>query len=465
MKKTNIIITIIFLIFSLVIGVNHEPWADEAQSWIIARDANSAEILWDIARYEGSFPLWHLTLRLFINLGLTYEFLYIVPIIISLIGLIIFLKRVEAPTYVKVLLPFSYYIFYQYTIIARSYCYLFLAFSLFVITYKNRFESPLKYIMALIFLSLISMHGMVISISFMIVFVIEMINAKKIKHYIKEILLFGIMMTIEIIILFPRSDLYMVVAAVFTIPEIVTGMINTVLGGGNLFFKIYNLISVLLLLYLFIKLCSLKNKNIPIATALVFFFMFVIRMAPHHCGIIFLLIVFGIILHYDEVKEKNKNLDKIFIIVLILYSILSIHSSINDLTKQYSGAKEMANYIEENGYHNKKIFGFGFKDVSLQPYFSENLYKNMDEAIHRWSSNNKDFIIYCNFEDYEKDYFNEIPEYIVLEWDETDSRLKLIEKCIQDTNKYEIEYRTMGHQFFKNYYSEYEGYTLYKLKQ
>ena len=125
----------------------------------------------------------------------------------------------------------------------------------------------------------------------------------------------------------------------------------------------------------------------------------------------------------------------------------------------------MASYIKEMKYDEKKIVGFGFKDVALQPYFEKNLYTNMNEAIYMWSSKNKDFYIYCNIEEYDKSEFTDIPEYIVLEWDETDSRIKLIEQYINESNKYEIEYRTMGYEFFKNSYSEHEGYTLYKLKE
>ena len=111
MKKLNtILVFILFVTLALVIGANHEPWADEAQSWIIARDASCGEIIWDISRYEGTFPLWFLTIKLFISLGLQYEYFFIIPIIISSIGLLVFLKLVDCPKFVKVLLPFSYYV-------------------------------------------------------------------------------------------------------------------------------------------------------------------------------------------------------------------------------------------------------------------------------------------------------------------------------------------------------------------
>lgn len=465
MKKINILITIVFLAISLLIGYNHEPWVDEAQSWVIARDASVYEIVWDIARYEGTFPLWHLTLKLFMCFGLTYENLFIVPIIISLIGVLIFLSKVDAPKYVKILLPFTFYVFYQYTIIARSYCYLFLAFSLMLITYKTRLEKPLRYILSLAFLSLISMHGVVIACVFVLMLFIELIRLKTIKKYIKDFVIFGIILILEAIILCPRSDLFMTVAAVYTFPQIVKSIMESLIGFGNIYSKVFNVIALILFLALFVRVFFLKNKDISIVTGIVFLFMFAIRFASHHSGILFLLMMFGIISYYEELKKMSKHFDKLFITVLVIYTIFSAQSGINDLMYKYSGAEEMAKYIQENNYQDKKIFGFGYKTVSLQPYFEKNIYKNMDEAIYRWAKSNEDFYIYTNFEDYDISYFTEVPEYIVLEWDDGDFRLGMIEDVIESTGKYEVEYRTEGYKFFKNAYCEKECYTLYKLKK
>ena len=465
MKKINILITIVFLAISLLIGYNHEPWVDEAQSWVIARDASVYEIVWDIARYEGTFPLWHLTLKLFMCFGLTYENLFIVPIIISLIGVIIFLSKVDAPKYVKILLPFTFYVFYQYTIIARSYCYLFLAFSLMLITYKTRLEKPLRYILSLAFLSLISMHGVVIACVFVLMLFIELIRLKTIKKYINDFVIFGIILILEAIILCPRSDLFMTVAAVYTFPQIVKSIMESLIGFGNIYSKVFNVIALILFLALFVRVFFLKNKDISIVTGIVFLFMFAIRFASHHSGILFLLMMFGIISYYEELKKMSKHFDKLFITVLVIYTIFSAQSGINDLMYKYSGAEEMAKYIQENNYQDKKIFGFGYKTVSLQPYFEKNIYKNMDEAIYRWAKSNEDFYIYTNFEDYDISYFTEVPEYIVLEWDDGDFRLGMIEDVIESTGKYEVEYRTEGYKFFKNAYCEKECYTLYKLKK
>ena len=45
---TNIIIFLLFAILTFFIGLHHEPWADEAQAWLIARDCTI------YIRYYGS---------------------------------------------------------------------------------------------------------------------------------------------------------------------------------------------------------------------------------------------------------------------------------------------------------------------------------------------------------------------------------------------------------------------------
>ncbi len=63
---------ILALAYSVIVAVairTHEPWADEAQSWLIARDANLLEIWTKLVRLEGSPGLWHSLLHVLISLG------------------------------------------------------------------------------------------------------------------------------------------------------------------------------------------------------------------------------------------------------------------------------------------------------------------------------------------------------------------------------------------------------------
>ena len=110
MKKEivlNVVILAVFIALSIFVGANHEPWADEAQSWLIARDATVSEILFTIERYEGTPPLWHLFLKVLINIGYKYEYIYLISVFFSSLGVGLLLFKLKLPTPIKLLLLFT----------------------------------------------------------------------------------------------------------------------------------------------------------------------------------------------------------------------------------------------------------------------------------------------------------------------------------------------------------------------
>ena len=89
-------------------------------------------------------------------------------------------------------------------------------------------------------------------------------------------------------------------------------------------------------------------------------------------------------------------------------------------------------------------------------------------TIYRWSVNNIDFYNYCNFIEIDKSQFIETPKFILIQsnkYSKDTVKLNYITAYIEKTGKYEIEYETEGNVFFKNSYSETEGFTLYRLKE
>ena len=465
MKKLNtILVFILFAVLALVGGANHEPWADEAQSWIIARDASVGEIVWDISRYEGTFPLWFLTIKLFINLGLQYEYFFIIPIIISCIGLLVFLKGVEAPKFVKVLLPFTYYVLYQYTIIARSYSFLFLALSLWAIYYKERMNKKFAYVLTLIFISTISMHGMVISGMLGIIYIIELIKEKKTKQSLLSIICLVLAWGVEIIILIPRADLYMNINMIHTLKDAALAIVSVIFSGITWYEQLYIGTGIILFVILALMLIKLKRLDAIITIVCLSFFMALVRLLHHHLGIISLFLMFSIIVNYDELKSKYKHFEKLFIITLIIYISFTGISIINDFNGNYSGAKQMAIYIEENDIDEEEIYRFGYVQVALLPYFEGNLFANTSKTIYEWKESNKDFFDYVNYDPNADRSGSYAPKYILLECNERNDVIKSINQEVIDSGLYELEYQAVGKQFYKCTYSDIEAFNLYKLK-
>ena len=108
----DFLIIIAFIALAIFMSNYHEYWSDEAQSWLIARDNSVLEIL-KVTKYEGTPCWWVLIIKVFMAFGLTYDYFFVIPIIFMVLGLLFVFKKFDMPWYMRVLFPFTYYIFYQ----------------------------------------------------------------------------------------------------------------------------------------------------------------------------------------------------------------------------------------------------------------------------------------------------------------------------------------------------------------
>ena len=164
----KIMIILVFAAITITTAKAHEPWSDEAQSFLIAKDSSFKEIFTQ-AKYEGTTPLWFLIIKFFLLIGGSYETFFILPIFFSILGVIILEFKVKAPWYIKLLLPFTYFILFQYSVVARSYCMLFPALMWIASVYRDRGEHLISYCLALLFLMSICSFSMVIASSLFLI--------------------------------------------------------------------------------------------------------------------------------------------------------------------------------------------------------------------------------------------------------------------------------------------------------
>jgi hypothetical protein len=140
----------------------HEPWADEAQAWLIARDLGIPGILHQMG-YEGSPPLWHLLLWVLTRLQIPYAALGAVSLGLMAAAMYAWLRWSPLPTPVRLLVPFTFYYQYQYAVVARSYALsTFLAFAA-VALWRAKPVRVLHLGLVLALLAQTNMHGFMIA--------------------------------------------------------------------------------------------------------------------------------------------------------------------------------------------------------------------------------------------------------------------------------------------------------------
>ena len=100
----------------------HEKWADEAQAWLIARDLPLSTIWFHELRYEGSPGLWHTILWIAQHVfHAPYGAIGYIGLAGATAGAALLIFKAPFPRYIRWPLAFTYFMVYQYAVIARPY--------------------------------------------------------------------------------------------------------------------------------------------------------------------------------------------------------------------------------------------------------------------------------------------------------------------------------------------------------
>ncbi len=154
-KETLFVLTVLafYILLSIILITHHEPWRDEAQNWLIARDAPNLSALLQQSPIEKTPMLWPLILYPFAKLGFPYYTQAILHHLFALAAVFLFLCYAPFSKPIKILFPLGYYLLYEYNVIAKNYA--LSVFLLFLLAhfYPQRHRSPYRYFLCLFFLA------------------------------------------------------------------------------------------------------------------------------------------------------------------------------------------------------------------------------------------------------------------------------------------------------------------------
>jgi hypothetical protein len=128
----------VFFVLSFVGILRHEPWRDELQAWMVARDAHSLPELFQNVKYEGNPALWHLVLFAVTRVSGDPLAMAVVHILISTIVIAVFARYIDWPSLPKVLFAFGYAAFFEFNLISRGYALGLLFLMVFCALYPHR---------------------------------------------------------------------------------------------------------------------------------------------------------------------------------------------------------------------------------------------------------------------------------------------------------------------------------------
>lgn len=357
----------------------HEPWRDEAQAWLLARDLPLGDLLRHI-HYEGSPALWHLLLYPFASTGLPMYWMHIIHgcIAISIAWLVLF--KAPFPPWLKIGCIFSYFMLWEYAVIARSYSLGVLLLFLIAWHYPNRHASPLRYLLLIALLFNTNVHSIFPAAALSLVYAFEVVsNSKNWRRYVPAglVLLMGISVSIWQLIPSPDTT-NQSLAHIFSWRAPFIAFANAYFPGiprtAYVTIGLALLIASLHIGLLYKRSRSITAVLIMSYAGLIYLFVFKHTGSVRHHGLLLMLVLFT---HWitsqnpSNVKQTTWSRVGEFSLLgcLVLSSFIGFQNYVNEFRHPFSDARATAQFIQSTSYAEYPLIGHpSIKASSLSPY-------------------------------------------------------------------------------------------------
>lgn len=368
-KIANPLYLLVWLGLSIFIALHHEPFSDEAQAYLIARDASFTEIIKNVARAEGHPLLWYLWLKIWLLFKIDYGYLSFASLIPSFLGVWLFVKKSPFPPLVRYFFPLTYFIFYQYNIVARGYSFLLLFISLAAIYYPKRKVHPWLYIIILMFLGQVEIYTFILAGGIFALGLYEDWKSKDINLLTLGIMVLYALLTMAM--MFPNTDNGYL--SNISIPQrIMVSIVRSFSCGlitfsGLEFKELFALIiGTTYFIVLFVELFNIYRKETVLLFMPVFLFL-CYTYKPWHCGVIILIAMLILWLHPE--KKLSKELKYGIILLFIVQLIWSTQGFIKEKNTKYSVGYDVYSFLVAQNIPLDRVYRLQFNTTSFCPYF------------------------------------------------------------------------------------------------
>jgi hypothetical protein len=364
----------------------HEPWADEAQSWLLGRDATLAHLWGHLLHYEGTPGLWQTLLHALIRLGLPYSAYGFVSASLGFAAVYLLLRYAPFPIYIRLLLPFTYYLCYQYAIIARSYSLIAILLFGIAVIYPQARSKPVLTTVLLCLLAAVSVHGFLISACIWVTFYVSEPRALASGRLLLAGVTYWLALIALLICAWPAKDVAFAEHRGLANLHLLPDVLKAGLAGAFAGYWILSLAVIALSLPLLWR--GGGWLFFLLATVSFFLFSTIVYAQLWHFGILFLAWLFAIWISAYKTRVTGPTL--LALIVAIGFQCYWSAAAIRyDWSHAYSGSLAAAQYFHQNGLPTGGLYAIGYPSVAIQPYFPANIYSDFRGGGYwDWSKQN-----------------------------------------------------------------------------
>jgi hypothetical protein len=430
MKPVNSLLFLFFICLTAIGLHNHAMWLDETSCWLVARDSNSfGEMLQNNA--NGGHPIiWNLLLFILSRFTQSIIAMQVLHLCISATAAYLFLRYSPFSVLFKTGVLFSYFIFFEYNLISRSYDLSWLLIVVFCTLYMQEKKNYLLLTITLILLANIHLFSLFVSLPLFIITLYsyskEATNIK--RNLILYCLLFIAAVSFSLYIIIPPEQTLIVrqtaghytdygriskalsyfVRGYYPLPDFTDvhyWNTNYIVNHAKILSIALTPSLILIPLVLFYnKPLVLLLFHIPNLLILLFIFRLQLLTSVHYKGYLFMLLIISLWLSKDESLTRNYfsakwterlNKRKTWTYIPFISSILicqvaaGAYAYYKDVTSPLSEGKEVANYIKTNSPDALVMIEPYYQGPAVAGYLGKKVYypeKNMFGSFVNWDS-------------------------------------------------------------------------------
>ncbi len=398
------IVLSLFAAMLAMVGPRHEPWFDEGQAWLLGRDTTLWDLLAHRVRYEGSPGLWHAILWLLSHGGLPFSYLWTVSAAFACGGAWIILTRAPFPFFLRVGIIFSYFVAYQYAVVARSYALDLLLIPLIGACFASRLRRPVLYGVLLGLLANSNAYSFIIACAFAAEFLLARWRAGGWQRAdFAGGALYLVLAAAAVLQAWPPSDAAFASNA-DKAPEIMRGAMllaeafvdrldigSTTAPGGTMFLLGF-VASVLLLLP---SLLLLLRARVALLAGLAFAGLLAFSILKFanawHAGLLYLLWILALWIGWaalDSFSTAQRGIVVASVSLIVAVNVLyGAAATLRDIREPYSAGPAAAQAIA--AVDGGGVAAAGFKTFAVQPWFPANAFANYqggaaEPAYYTW---------------------------------------------------------------------------------
>jgi hypothetical protein len=325
---------------TLIVTLRHEPWRDEAQTWLVARDLPLEQTLqW--TRLDGTPILWHALVLPFARGGAPYLAQSLLNWIIAVGAVALLLFRAPFGWLTKTLFVVSFYAAFEYAVIARSYALGILLSFAIVAIHAQRRARPLTYALLVLLLANVNAHCGAAAFAFASWFAFELFRERNrdARQWLAVIVMLAGIGLAFAQIYTPGPGLPPNVISPPYLGAIVEATSGAFFPGVE-----SALVTFIAIIAMLVLLATLRGEALWLAlvslTGLAFLFIVVWIDGYRHYGLVLMTIIAALWL------ARPKRIAVIVLNIALAFSIaMTIRYAHADLTRNFSGSREIANVL------------------------------------------------------------------------------------------------------------------------